>query len=183
MIIGYSRVSTSEQNLDLQDKALKEAGCEKIFSDKMSGARLDRPQLAKCLAFLSSGDTLVIWKLDRLGRSLTQLVNVVQALSDRNIGFKVVTAPIDTTTAQGKLIFGIFASLAEFERSLIRERVQAGVQAAKARGIHFGRPVSVTPEVLERARTMLETDPDVAHSVRKTAVKLGVSKSALYRAL
>jgi len=181
MIVGYARVSTTEQNLDLQIKALKEAGCEKIYSDKASGKNMDRPEWAKCRRYISTGDTLVCWKLDRVSRSMLDLITTVQSLDERGVGFKVVTAPIDTTTAQGRLIFGIFAALAEFERALIRERVQAGVKAAKERGVQFGRPRKVTVEVLERANDLLVADPEM--TVRKAAEKLGVSKSALYRAL
>ncbi len=183
MIVGYARVSTAEQNLDLQRKALEEAGCEKIFADKASGSNMVRAEWEQCQAFLSRGDTLVTWKLDRLSRSMLHLITTVQSLGERGIGFKVLTAPIDTTTAQGRLIFGIFAALAEFERALIRERVQAGVDAAKARGVRFGKKVKITPELLEKARLLLEDDSEVAGSVRKAAQKLGVSKSALYQYL
>lgn len=139
MNIGYARCSTKEQNLDLQLDALKAAGCEKIYSDVASGGKIDRPELEKCIKFLQSGDTLIVWKIDRLSRTLHQLVNTIHDFSLKNIGFKVLTAPIDTTTAQGKLIFGIFASLAEFERSLIKERVNAGIAAAYVAGA-VGRP-------------------------------------------
>lgn len=182
MKIGYARVSTTEQNLDLQIKALEEAGCEKIYSDKISGAKMERPEWDKCWKFLSTGDQLVVWKLDRLSRSMVHLVNTIQKLEERGIGFKVLTAPIDTTTSEGKLIFGIFASLAEFERALIRERVQAGVRAAKERGVVFGRRTVLTPEVMIKARRMLQEDPEVNGSVRKAAKKLGLSKNALYKA-
>jgi len=183
MIIGYARVSTTEQNLDLQLKALQEAGCETIFSDKASGSSMSRPEWEKCNRSLKDGDTLVIWKLDRLSRSMLDLINTVQKIGERGIGFKVITAPIDTTTIQGRLVFGIFAALAEFERGLIRERVNAGIKAAKARGVRFGNPQKVTPELLERARLLLEDDAEVAGSVRRAAQKLGVSKSALYQYL
>ena len=179
MIIGYSRVSTKEQHLSLQDDALKVSGCERIFSDKMSGSKDDRPELIKCLKFLQSGDILHVWKLDRLGRNLRHLVNVVHDLDDRGIGFKVLTghgAAIDTTTAPGKLVFGIFAALAEFERELIRERVNAGIAAAKAKGVKFGPPPKLTSELIEKART----ENAQGRSVRHIAMDLGIGKSALY---
>jgi DNA invertase Pin-like site-specific DNA recombinase len=181
MIVGYMRVSTDKQDMALQMDALKEAGCDKIFSDVMSGAKTERPGLTECLKFLQRGDTLVTWKLDRVGRNLRHLVNVVHDLNDRGVGFKVLTgqgASIDTTTAAGKLIFGIFASLAEFERELIRERVNAGIKAAKARGVRFGAKRKITPSILEQARQIRETS-----SVRLAAKTLGISKSALYREL
>jgi len=177
MIVGYMRVSTHGQDMALQKDALEAAGCEKIFSDVMSGAKTDRPGLDECLKFLQKGDTLVAWKLDRVGRNLRHLVNVVHDLSDRGIGFRILTgqgAAIDTTTPAGKLVFGIFASLAEFERELIRERVNAGIKAAKARGVKFGHNSVITPDMIEAAKTS---------SVRSVAKSYGVSKSALYSAL
>ena len=182
MIIGYSRVSTKDQHLSLQDDALKAAGCERIFSDKMSGSKDDRPELIKCLQFLQPNDVLHVWKLDRLGRNLRHLVNVVHDLDDRGIGFKVLTghgAAIDTTTAPGKLVFGIFAALAEFERELIRERVNAGIAAAKAKGVKFGPSPKLTAELIEKART----EKAKGRSVRHIAMDLGIGKSALYNAL
>lgn len=182
MIIGYARVSTDRQELDLQIDALKAAGCKKIFSDVASGAKTDRPELDKCLKFLKKGDSLVIWKLDRLGRSLRHLVNVVHNLNDKGVAFRVLTgqgAAIDTTTAPGRLVFGIFASLAEFERELIRERVNAGIAAAKARGVKFGPPVKITPELLEK----VEKEREAGESVTNLAKKYNVSRSALYGAL
>lgn len=181
MNIGYARCSTKEQNLDLQLDALKAAGCEKIYSDIASGAKTDRPELDKCLKGLKAGDILVCWKLDRLGRSLHHLVNIVHDLVVRRVSFKVLTghgANIDTSTASGKLVFGIFAALAEFERELIRERVNAGIAAAKARGVRFGRERRITPEVLVEATSRLPTA-----SVRQIAASLGLSKSGLYAAL
>jgi DNA invertase Pin-like site-specific DNA recombinase len=169
------RCSTDRQDMALQEDALKEAGCDKIFSDVMSGAKTERPGLTECLKFLQKGDTLVTWKLDRVGRNLRHLVNVVHDLNDRGVGFKVLTgqgASIDTTTPAGKLIFGIFASLAEFERELIRERVNAGIKAAKARGVKFGRDTIITSEMIEATK---------GRSVRAVAKQYGVSKSALYQ--
>lgn len=183
MIVGYARVSTTEQNLDLQLRALQEAGCEKIFSDKASGVNMERPEWERCSRALTQGDTLVIWRLDRLSRSMLHLITTVQSLGERGIGFKVITAPIDTTTIQGRLVFGIFAALAEFERGLIRERVQAGIKAAQERGVRFGVERKVTPELLDKARHLLENDEEVDGSVRRAAQKLGVSKSALYHYL
>ena len=177
MIVGYARCSTQEQNLDLQLDALKAAGCERIFTDKASGAKDNRPGLNECLKFLKTGDTLVTWKLDRVGRNLRHLVNCVLGLGDKGVGFRVLTgqgAAIDTTTAAGRMVFGIFASLAEFERELIRERVNAGIKAAKDRGVRFGRKTVITNDMIVDAKNQ---------SARAVAAKFGVSKTALYNAL
>src|SRR6266540_6918559 len=140
MLIGYARVSTIEQTLDLQQDALRQAGCEQVFTDHISGAKSERPGLTQALEFGRSGDILVVWKLDRLGRSLKQLIEIVTELQKRNVGFKSLTESIDTTSPGGKLIFHIFGALAEFERDLIRERTRAGLTAARARGRKGGRP-------------------------------------------
>src|SRR4029450_13518367 len=140
MLIGYARVSTHDQTLALQQDALKQAGCERLFTDTASGAKADRPGLDQAVSFARSGDTLVVWKLDRLGRSLPHLIETVTGLQDRGIGFKSLTEQIDTTTSGGKLIFHVFAALAEFERDVIRERTQAGLQAGPARGCPGGGP-------------------------------------------
>jgi DNA invertase Pin-like site-specific DNA recombinase len=140
MQIGYARVSTDEQTLNLQLDALKAAGCERIATDRVSGARAERPGLTEALDHLRSGDTLVVWRLDRLGRSLPHLIETVTALADRGVGFKSLTESIDTTNTGGRLIFHIFGALAEFERDLIRERTQAGLRAARARGRTGGHP-------------------------------------------
>src|SRR5919206_4316257 len=140
MDIGYARVSTGEQTLDLQLDALAKAGCGKVYRETASGAKAERPVLEEVLGYLRPGDTLVVWRLDRLGRSLQHLIDVVAALAERGIGFKSLTEQIDTTTPGGKLIFHVFGALAEFERDLIRERTQAGLAAARARGRNGGRP-------------------------------------------
>jgi DNA invertase Pin-like site-specific DNA recombinase len=143
MLVGYARVSTVDQRLDLQQDALRDAGCERIFTDTASGAKAARPGLTAALETCRAGDILVVWKLDRLGRSLTHLVETVHALATRGIGFRSLQEQLDTTTSGGKLIFHIFASLAEFERDLIRERTNAGLAAARARGRKGGRPLGV----------------------------------------
>jgi DNA invertase Pin-like site-specific DNA recombinase len=140
MLIGYARVSTFEQTLDLQQDALTKAGCEQTFTDTISGSVAERPGLQNALLYLREGDTLVVWRLDRLGRSLKHLIDTITTLHERDIGFRSLTENIDTTTSSGKLIFHVFGALAEFERDLIRERTQAGLAAARARGRHGGRP-------------------------------------------
>src|SRR5512132_4175640 len=146
MLIGYARVSTSDQTLDLQKDVLEKAGCSKIFTDTASGAKAERIGLDEALNYVRSGDTLVVWKLDRLGRSLPHLIETITGLNNRGIGFKSITEAIDTTTSGGKLIFHIFGALAEFERDIIRERTQAGLNAARSRGRKGGRPKSLTPK-------------------------------------
>lgn len=174
MLIAYARVSTQEQNEGLQIDALKLAGCEKFYVEKASGADRDRAELAKMLAFCKEGDTIVVWRLDRLARSVQHLCDIVESLESQKIGLRSLTEDINTTTAGGKLIFHIFAALAEFERALIRERVNAGIKAAKGRGVKFGRPSVVTPEMIALAET---------NSVRAVAKRFGIGKSALYGAL
>lgn len=178
MIIGYSRVSTADQTHALQLDALKAAGCDRIFSDTASGAKEDRVELKKCLAFLQKGDTLVVYKLDRIGRSLKHLINTVLGLNERGVNIVITTMNIDTRTPTGRLLLAILSGVADFERELIRERVNSGIKAAKVRGVRFGRPNLVTPELLEQARELVTTQ-----SVRNAAKQLGVSKSALYGAL
>jgi len=146
MLIGYARVSTVDQNLALQRDALTEAGCAKIFTEQMSGAVTDRPALHDALEFARSGDTLIVWKLDRLARSMKQLIETVETLRVRGIGFRSLTEVLDTTTAQGRLVFHMFGALAEFERSLIRERTQAGHAAARRAGRTGGRPPKLTDD-------------------------------------
>src|SRR3954466_15899728 len=140
MLVGYARVSTTDQTLDLQHDALTKAGCSKIFTDTASGAQIERKGLTEAIYYVRAGDTLVVWKLDRLGRSLKDLITRITELNDRKIGFKSLTEQIDTTTSGGKLIFHIFGALAEFERDIIKERTQAGLEAARARGKLGGRP-------------------------------------------
>ena len=140
MLIGYARVSTSDQTLNLQQDALEKIGCVKIFTDVMSGSTTERSGLDEALAYVREGDTLVVWRLDRLGRSLKHLIETITNLNNRKIGFKSITENIDTTTSGGKLVFHIFGALAEFERNLIKERTQAGLQAARSRGHLGGRP-------------------------------------------
>jgi DNA invertase Pin-like site-specific DNA recombinase len=160
MLIGYARVSTVDQNLALQRDALTEAGCQKIFTEQMSGAVTDRPALHDALEFARSGDTLIVWKLDRLARSMKQLIETVENLRVRGIGFRSLTEALDTTTAQGRLVFHMFGALAEFERSLIRERTQAGLAAARRAGRTGGRPPKLTDDDIEAAKAML-ANPDI----------------------
>jgi DNA invertase Pin-like site-specific DNA recombinase len=178
LLIGYARVSTVDQNLALQRDALAEVGCAKIFTEQLSGAGATRPQLADAINYARSGDTIVVWKLDRLARSIKQLIDTVETLRMRSIGFRSLTEALDTTTAQGRLVFHMFGALAEFERSLIRERTQAGLLAAKRAGRTGGRPPKLTDEDVDVARTML-TNPDIA--VQSVANRLGVSLATLYR--
>lgn len=177
MLIGYARVSTLDQNLELQFDALKAAGCERLFQDKASGLNTERPGLDGALDHLRPGDTLVVWRLDRLGRSLRHLIETVGALEERGIGFRSVQEAIDTTTSSGKLVFQIFGALAEFERNLIRERTQAGLAAARARGRNGGRPKG-----LDAAKTQLLYDLYDARerSVMEICKLLGISKPTLY---
>lgn len=178
MLIGYERVSTDDQNLALQHDALQAAGCEKIFSDKMSGANADRPGLKEAFEFARKGDTIVVWRLDRLGRSLKDLIALVEALETRKIGLRSLQENIDTTTSGGKLIFHLFGALAEFERNLIRERTQAGLQAARARGHKGGRQQKLTSQQIEIGRA-LSTDP--RRSVTSICEHLGISRPTYYR--
>ena len=178
--IGYARVSTLDQNLALQQDALKEAGCERVFIEQMSGAVSDRPALREALDYARSGDTLIVWKLDRLARSMKQLIETIEKLRLRNIGFRSLTEAIDTTTAQGVLVFHMFSALAEFERALIRERTRAGLAAAKRAGRTGGRPPKLTEDDLDVARTLL-ANPNIP--VSEVADRLGVSPATLYRYL
>lgn len=180
MLIGYARVSTQEQDPALQLDALTQAGCDKVFTEKASGAQRDRPQLTAALEYMREGDTLVVWKLDRLARSLRQLIETVELLEERGIGFRSLTEAIDTTSPGGKLVFHIFASLAEFERGIIRERTKAGLAAARARGKMGGRPPALLQEDLAAAKALLR-DPNI--TVEDAARRVGVSPSTLYRYL
>jgi len=156
MKIGYARVSTSDQKTELQINALKIAGCERIYEEKESGVKKDRPELINCIKSLREGDALIVWKLDRLGRSLQHLIEVISDLESKNIGFQSITENIDTTTSTGKLIFHIFGSLAEFEKDLIRDRVNAGLDAARKKGTKFGRPSALSEKEKDLAVNMYE---------------------------
>lgn len=180
MLIGYARVSTNDQNLDLQVDALTLAGCDRIFSDTMSGAKDTRPGLGQALSHLRQGDTLIVWRLDRLGRSLNHLVSTVDNLSSQNILFKSLVEGIDTSTSIGKLHLGIFAALAEFERNLIRERTLAGLAAAKSRGRVGGRPKKQKDSVLVSVRH-IATESNA--SITEVCADMGISKSTYYRRL
>jgi DNA invertase Pin-like site-specific DNA recombinase len=180
MMIGYARVSTGEQDASLQVDALKSSGCEKIFTDAASGADDDRSGLKDLLSHLRGGDTLVVWRLDRLGRSLKQLIEVVAALNTKGIAFLSLTESIDTRNAGGRLIFHVFGALAEFEREVIRSRTRAGLAAARARGRHGGRPRLMDERTIAAARAML-ADPDAR--ITDVCRTLGVSRATLYRYL
>jgi len=181
MRVGYARVSTDEQNLDLQRRALKAAGCARIFADQgVSGAARKRPGLDKALESLSNGDVLVVWRLDRLGRSLPHLIEIVQALGGRGVEFQSVSEAIDTTSAGGRLVFHIMGALAEFERSLISDRTRAGMAAAKARGQVVGRPRKLTRKQIEHARKLIASEDGTVTAIARI---LRVSRSTLYRSL
>lgn len=180
MLIGYARVSTRDQTPALQLDALRKAGCERVFEETASGAQRERPQLTAALTYMRSGDTLVVWKLDRLARSMKQLIETVDQLEDRQIGFRSLTEQIDTTTPGGRLIFHVFGALAEFERSIIRERSRAGLEAARARGRVGGRPRAMGPSDLVAAKALLA---DRSITVAEVARRLGVSPATLYRYL
>ena len=177
MLLGYARVSTVDQNLALQRDALTEAGCAKIFTEQMSGAVTDRPALHDALEFARSGDTLIVWKLDRLARSMKQLIETVETLRVRGIGFRSLTEALDTTTAQGRLVFHMFGALAEFERQLIQERTQAGLRAARARGRVGGRPKVLAPGKRQRAVQLYQAKQ---LTVKEICEMMGISKPTLY---
>ncbi len=180
MLIGYARVSTLDQTLALQQDALTKHGCERIFTDVASGSRSERPGLTEALEYVRTGDTLVVWRLDRLGRSLAHLIETVRLLDARGIGFRSLTEQIDTTTSGGKLIFHVFGALAEFERDLIRERTQAGLAAARARGRNGGRRKALSDRQVAMARKLYADKSNTVVDICKT---LGVSRATLYRAL
>lgn len=179
-LIGYARVSTSDQSLDLQVDALDRAGCVRVFTDTASGSLAERPELDAALDYLRPGDTLVVWRLDRLGRSLRHLVETVTALQDRGVGFRSVQEAIDTTTSGGRLVFHVFCALAEFERDLIRERTYAGLAAARARGRVGGRKPALTPHKAAVVRRLYH---DREHTVAEIATIVGVSRATIYRHL
>ncbi len=180
MLIGYARVSTVEQDSALQREALRKAGCERVFEETASGARADRPELLRAMDHLRKGDVLVVWKLDRLARSLQQLIETVASLEQAGVELRSLTEKIDTSTPGGRFFFHIFGAVAEFERSLLRERTLAGLASAKARGKKGGRPKSLDAEKVKLARTML-ANPDYTRSF--VAAHLGIGRTTLYRAL
>jgi len=180
MIIGYARVSTQDQNPELQLDALRATGCEQVFTDKASGALRERPELTACLRMLRKGDALVVWKLDRLARSLKDLVELMHDLDARGVGFRSLTETIDTTNAGGRLVFHVFGALAEFERSLIRERTLAGLAAARARGRRGGRKAAMSKADVRKAAAMLT---DTAITKAEVAKHFGVSRVTLNASL
>lgn len=180
MIIGYARVSTQDQNPQLQRDALEAAGCEQVFEERVTGTKRERPELQACLRTLRDGDTLVVWKLDRLARSLKDLVELIHELNERGVGFRSLTEAIDTTNAGGKLVFHIFGALAEFEHSLIRERTLAGLAAARARGRKGGRRPALSAADVRKAAAML-ADPEITKT--EVAKHFGVSRVTLNASL
>lgn len=178
MLIGYARVSTDDQNLNLQHDALKQAGCEKIFDDQMTGSKINRPGLDATLDYAHEGDVIVVWRLDRLSRSLKDLIEMVAALDEKKIGLKSLHESIDTSSSSGKLIFHIFGALAEFERNLIRERTHAGLQAARARGRKGGRPKKLS---IDKAKLAIKLYKGKEHSIKQICELIGVSKPTLYK--
>ena len=176
--IGYARVSTGDQSLDLQRDALQQAGCSLLYEDTASGKNTDRPELSNCLKALRAGDTLVVWRLDRLGRSLPDLVRIITDLEQRGVAFESITERIETGTATGRLVFHVFASLAEFERGLLRERTLAGLAAARARGRHGGRKPALTPAQIREVKVLMA---DKSIEIAQIAQRYGVSRSTLYK--
>lgn len=181
MLIGYARVSTTEQTLALQNDALTKAGCFRIFADTASGATTSRPGLTEAMTFAREGDVLVVWRLDRLGRSLKHLIETITTLEQQGIGFKSLTENIDTTTSGGKLIFHIFGALAEFERDIIRERTRAGLEAARARGRNGGRPKAATMNDPRKVAIAQALYNDKTNSIVDICRTLRISRSTLYR--
>lgn len=178
MKIGYARVSTEEQLLDLQTDALTQASCEKIYQEKASGKNTARPELENCIKALRAGDSLVVWRLDRLGRNLKDLIHIVNELEKQGIGFISLTEQIDTSTPPGKLVFHVFAALAEFEKNLIQERTRAGLKAARARGKHGGRPLKLTANDIAMAKILMA---DRKADVGQIAKRFNVHRTTLYR--
>jgi DNA invertase Pin-like site-specific DNA recombinase len=178
MKIGYARVSTAEQNLDLQLDALKAAGCQRIYEEHASGKHAERTELVNCLKALRPGDVLVVWRLDRLGRNLADLVRIVGELESGQVGLESITERLETVSSTGRLVFHIFAVLAEFERNVTRERTLAGLKAARARGRLGGRPEKLSPKDKQQIRVLLQ---DPAVRVRDVAKRFGVSVSTLYK--
>lgn len=181
-LIGYARVSTEDQTLDLQIDALGASGCSKIYTDKISGSQSDRPELAKALDYVRKGDTLIVWRLDRLGRSVRHLIEVVNSFEERGIGFRSLQETIDTTTSTGRLTFHVFAALAQFERDLISERTKAGLEAARRRGRVGGRRSVMSAEKQKVIRDLYE-DPKSELTVQQIADTVGVSRATVYRHL
>lgn len=180
MLVGYARVSTDDQNLHLQHDDLKKAGCEKFFEDKITGSKIDRPGLDAAIQFARRGDVIVVWRLDRLSRSLKDLIEVVALLDSKGIGIKSIHESIDTTSSSGKLIFHIFGALAEFERNLIRERTHAGLKAARARGKMGGRPKKLNAEKAKLAQDLYN---EKSRTIKQICELVGVSKPTLYKYL
>src|SRR3954467_8103057 len=173
MLIGYARVSTLDQTPALQQDALTAAGCEQLYTDTVSGSVTERPGLTQALSHLRTADTLVVWRLDRLGRSLAHLIDTIRDLQQRGVGFRSLQEQIDTTTSGGKLVFHVFGALAEFERDLIRERTHAGLAAARARGRLFGRPRVLTARKVEQLRTLAKDERTTVGEICQT---LGISQ-------
>lgn len=177
MLIGYARVSTDDQNLDLQHDALRAAGCERVFDDHKSGAKAERPGLAATLDMVRAGDTIVVWRLDRLGRSLKDLIQLVEMLEAKRVGLKSLQESIDTESSGGRLIFHMFGALAEFERNLIRERANAGLVAARTRGRVGGRPKQLDSE---KRRLVVQLYNEKKHTIVEICRLMGISKPTLY---
>ena len=183
MKIGYARVSTKDQNLNLQKDALKKAGCKKIYSEQVSGAKIERKQLGEMIKQVRKGDIIVVWKLDRLGRSLRDLVNLISKFQEMEVGFKSLQDSIDTTTPTGKLTFHLFAALAEFERDIISERTKAGLKSARARGRLGGRPKGLSKQAQNKSRLAESLYKEKELSIKEICDYLSISKPTLYRYL
>lgn len=180
MLIGYARVSTAEQNLDLQLDALNKYGCKKIYADKVSGSKMERPELISMFTHLREGDTVVVWRLDRLSRSVSDLIATITEIGNRFVGFISLSENIDTTTASGKLIFHIFASFAEFERNIIRERTKAGLEAARARGVLGGAKNKLNAKQIASINKLYDSKQ---HTIAEICTLFSISKPTLYKHL